>query len=113
VFAQAPARITTLQWHGDTFELPEGATLLARSPAYANQAFVWGRAYGLQFHLEASSELAASWLEVPEYAAEVTEVHGHGGVRALAGDLHELDSATALARDLFGRFVDHVVAPSS
>jgi GMP synthase (glutamine-hydrolysing) len=109
VFADARSPITTLQWHGDTFELPVGATLLASSPAFANQAFAWGRAYGLQFHLEASSELAASWLEVPEYAREVAEVHGHGALAALAGEVRELDAATALARELFGRWIDRVV----
>jgi hypothetical protein len=37
-FAGAPPTVPTLQWHGDTFDLPEGATLLARSPAYRNGA---------------------------------------------------------------------------
>src|ERR1700756_5301375 len=90
VFAGTPAKITTLQWHGDTFELPDGATLLATSREYENQAFAWGRAYGLQFHLEASPELARSWLDVPEYAAELGEVHGAGAVEALAAELPAL-----------------------
>jgi GMP synthase-like glutamine amidotransferase len=110
VFAGAPSRITTLQWHGDTFELPEGGTLLASSPEYVNQAFAWRRAYGVQFHLEASPELAASWLRVPEYAAELAEVQGDGAVDALAADLSELAGAPALARELFGRWIERVVA---
>lgn len=40
-------------WHGDTFALPEHATLLARSEACAHQAFSFNdRVYGFQFHLE-------------------------------------------------------------
>jgi GMP synthase (glutamine-hydrolysing) len=113
VFEGAPARITTLQWHGDTFELPAGATLIASSPAYPNQAFCWRRAYGVQFHLEASPELAASWLEVPEYAAELRELQGDGAVSALAGELPRLDAAPALARELFGRWIDRVVVPAT
>ena len=56
----------TLQWHGDTFELPDGATLLATSPAYPHQAFrVGDRAYGVQFHLEVTDEMADEWARVP------------------------------------------------
>jgi GMP synthase (glutamine-hydrolysing) len=113
VFGGAPARITTLQWHGDTFELPEGATLLASSPAYPHQAFAWRRAYGVQFHLEASSELTAEWLEVPEYAQELVDVCGPGAVERMAAELGPLDDATVLARELFGRWIERVVGAAT
>src|SRR5512135_344194 len=49
-------------WHGDTFDLPAGATRLAASPAYPQQAFRFGaRAYALQFHLELDRALARDW----------------------------------------------------
>ena len=45
--------LAVLHWHGDTFDLPEGAIHLASSAAYPNQGFRLGpRAWGLQFHLE-------------------------------------------------------------
>jgi GMP synthase-like glutamine amidotransferase len=40
-------------WHGETFDLPQGATRLAKSAACRNQAFQFGaNVIGLQFHLE-------------------------------------------------------------
>ncbi|MFE3291679.1 type 1 glutamine amidotransferase [Rhodococcus sp. NPDC059234] len=45
--------LPVVHWHGDTFDLPDGAVLLAGSDAYAHQAFRFGdSAYGLQFHVE-------------------------------------------------------------
>ena len=44
-------------WHGDTFELPRGAALLARSEGCTNQAFLYEeRILGLQFHLESTPD---------------------------------------------------------
>lgn len=58
-----------LHWHGDTFDLPDEATLLASTPAYPNQAFAFGpNVLALQFHLEAGGDIA-SWLS--GHAAEL------------------------------------------
>ena len=53
-----PATQTVCHWHGDTFSLPEGATLLAASDACRNQVFVTGDGLGLglQCHLEATPQ---------------------------------------------------------
>jgi GMP synthase (glutamine-hydrolysing) len=51
-----------LHWHGDTFDLPNGATRLASNQNYANQAFVFGgNALALQFHLEADPRQLEQW----------------------------------------------------
>jgi GMP synthase-like glutamine amidotransferase len=47
-----PDAFETFLWHGDSFDIPEGATHLARSAAFESQAFVYGQAMALQFHLE-------------------------------------------------------------
>ena len=48
-----PESFTALHWHGDTFDLPESASLLLSSEACKNQAFSFDdRVVALQFHLE-------------------------------------------------------------
>jgi GMP synthase-like glutamine amidotransferase len=65
--------LPSLQWHGDTYDLPEGAVALAKSPV-ANQAFQAGeRGFGIQFHTEVTPEMARDWAQVPEYRAYLAQ----------------------------------------
>jgi len=110
VFSAVPRRFPALQWHSDTFELPEGATLLASSPAYRNQAFVRGRSYGLQFHLEVPESLAKRWADMPAYAGALEEIIGPGAMSRLLADLGaHVQTTLPLARRLFGRWLELVV----
>ncbi len=61
------ASFPVFQWHGDTFDIPDGAVHLASSARYPNQAFRWGaRAYAFQFHLEIGMEDISTWLDAFE-----------------------------------------------
>jgi GMP synthase (glutamine-hydrolysing) len=81
------AGVPVLHWHGDTFDLPEGAAWLASTPVTRNQAFSWGRsALGLQFHVEATGRGLERW-----FIGHACEI---GGVPGL--DVPGLRAATAL-----------------
>ena len=52
-----------MQWHGDTFDLPKGAALLASSDSYENQAFSYGKnTMALQFHAEMDPLKISHWM---------------------------------------------------
>ena len=57
LFKGFPHTMRVLQWHGDTFDLPENAVHLAKGDGCLNQAFSYGNAYGLQFHFEITADL--------------------------------------------------------
>ncbi|MBV8138471.1 MAG: glutamine amidotransferase [Deltaproteobacteria bacterium] len=54
--------VAVLHWHGDTFDLPRSATLLASTGFCRNQAYAWGpNVVGFQFHPEAAAAQLEQW----------------------------------------------------
>ena len=96
-----------LHWHGDTFDLPHGAQLLASTPVTPHQAFAWGqRCLGLQFHVEASQTGLERW-----YVGHTGEIAATPGISV--GTLRR-DSGShaprmeALGAKMLGRWLDRV-----
>ena len=83
-----PDRFDCLQWHGAEVKvLPDGAVILASSPACANQAMSWGpRAFSAQFHVEVEPDTVSNWAEIPEYSEALDRVFGDGGAERLDRD---------------------------
>lgn len=75
VGALAP-ETTVLHWHGDVFDLPDGAVSLASSARTEHQAFRRGNAWGLLFHAEADAALIEAWLSEPTMAREAESALG-------------------------------------
>jgi GMP synthase-like glutamine amidotransferase len=63
---------TFFHWHGETFDLPEGAEWLAYSEKCRHQAYRYGRkVYGLQFHPEVTPEMIEDWCDQPVNCGDV------------------------------------------
>jgi GMP synthase-like glutamine amidotransferase len=91
-----------MSWHFDRFSVPSGVPVVART-ALANQAFVSGRALGLQFHPEVTDAVIEAWLGSGG-SAELAEL----GVdpQALIEQSRALaDGAAARAHGLVRRFL--------
>ncbi len=56
-----PGERTVFHWHGEGFELPAGAELLASNSACPQQAFAIGRHLAMQFHVELDARKLAAW----------------------------------------------------
>jgi len=92
------------QWHGETFSLPEQATLLASSPQVPNQAFRLGKAqYGLQFHVEIDAALVDCWID---HGSDERAHLGSKGVTQVQRDtaIH-VNDANALCRQMIARWI--------
>jgi GMP synthase-like glutamine amidotransferase len=88
-------------WHGETFELPPGATHLAWSERCRNQAFrMPDNVYGLQFHLEVTPEMIADWCLQDENCGDVGELD-----RPIDA-AYRRDHLAALASRVFGAWCD-------
>ncbi len=67
--------IDVFQWHGDTFEIPDGGVKLAESEVCPNQAFrIGNNIYGLQFHVEVTGDMIQQWIDA--YEDELNSLKG-------------------------------------
>jgi GMP synthase-like glutamine amidotransferase len=72
LFGYMPMVLDVMQFHVDAIDrLPPGAELMASAHTYPNQAFrLNGSAYGLQFHIETTTEIVQEWARMAGDAAD-------------------------------------------
>ena len=103
LFAGEPRSLTAFHWHGDVFDPPRGATLLASSALTANQAFRYGKtAYGLLFHLEVSMSQVSTMVE--SFADELQAAGLNGSAIKLNAHTH-LPGLQKISQQVFSRWV--------
>jgi len=101
LFKSIEKEFDVFQWHEDTFDIPEGASLIAVSETCRNQAFRIGESvYGLQFHIEMGKELLQSWIN--EYI-DINERFGYMRV-FLNGYESKNDAYGRAARSIYKNF---------
>lgn len=102
ILQELPPVMELFQWHGDTFDLPAGATLLASSEACKNQAFIKEKCVGIQFHPEANEVTIKSMIEADRHElVQAPYVHSEEQV---LNDLQKLK----LSRTYLFRLLDRI-----
>jgi GMP synthase (glutamine-hydrolysing) len=103
LFNGLPSSFTAFHWHGDIFDLPRGAALLASSPLTAHQAFRYGKnAYGLLFHLEATPSQVLKMVEA--FSDELQTAGLNGTAIKLNAHTH-LPALQKIGQQVFARWV--------
>ncbi len=106
VTAGLGARTVVAHWHEDTWSPVPGATLLASTDRYTQQAFRLGPHYGFQFHPELAADDYGKWLEL---GREELELHGCD-VAELKAQLPKLRGAEPALGGLLERLAHHFAA---
>lgn len=98
---------TVFHWHGETFDLPDGAIWLARSERCEHQAFrVGSHTYGFQFHLEVTPEMIQDWIHQDANSYDVKELDSE------LDPYHNARRLTELSALIFGRWADLLRRPT-
>ncbi len=109
LFSGLAAQEVVLQWHGDTFDLPEGAVLLASSPDCPNQAFRYGEnAYAIQFHLEILRPMIEEWVRRDAARGWLGREGRLSAERILADTRTRMARSMELGRQVYSRFAQLV-----
>ncbi len=105
-------RSPVLHWHGDTFDLPDGATLLASTELCRNQAFAIGQnTVGFQFHPEADGRGFERWLI--GHAVELASVSGLSLENLRAGAKSYGPAAGTRGQSCFVEWLERTVTPTT
>jgi GMP synthase (glutamine-hydrolysing) len=98
-----------MQWHEDTYDLPEGATLLITADRIPVQAYRVGEtAWGVQFHLEVEAWELAWWFEVADAAMDLKRTWGKSADELRAEAERNIARHEERGREIFRRFADVV-----
>ena len=106
-FSGMPSKQTCLQWHSvQVAQPPEGAVVLASSPACPVQAMRIGpNAWSTQYHVEVETDTVENWLAIPAYHAALVKTLGHEAIDTMRRRAsEEMAGFNAASRQLYENF---------
>ncbi len=116
IFRGMPKKQSALQWHSvQVTEPPQNCTVLATSPACANQAMrVGDNAWSMQYHVEVEPDTVANWAAIPAYREALINTLGEQALPDLLSSAAEqLDSFASNSELLYRNFKAFVTGSTS
>ena len=106
IFSGINKNLKVLQWHSyEVCDLPKNTELLASSPLCGVQAFSFGNAFGLQFHVEQTNETVPQWACVPEYKSALEKTLGSNALEKFRKEVEaNLKMFNSSARTIYDNF---------
>ena len=106
IFSGINKNLKVLQWHSyEVCDLPKNTELLASSPLCGVQAFSFGNAFGLQFHVEQTNETVPQWACVPEYKSALEKTLGSNALEKFRKEVEaNLKIFNSSARTIYDNF---------
>ncbi len=102
------AHTSMFHWHGDTFDLPKDAKLLASSHMYPNQAYGVGKnALALQFHPEVEAQQLQEWFAASEKEIARSELVSNAQALAEQTKLH-IETLNNQSRMFFTEWLESI-----
>lgn len=111
IFSGLPQEQKCLQWHSvQVIQAPKGATILASSPACANQAMKIGtNAWSLQYHIEVEPDTVKNWSEIPAYRQALVAEMQEEGVELLKREADiSMDIFLGAAEQFYKNFMTEI-----
>lgn len=98
-----------LQWHEDTYELPDGAVLLVTGDRVPVQAYrVSETVWGIQFHLEVDALELGWWLEIADRDGRLKAEWGKSAEEIRGEAARHMANQERRGREIFRRFAEVV-----
>jgi GMP synthase-like glutamine amidotransferase len=108
LFAGLSLRQKCLQWHSvRVAQPPEGAKILASSPACSAQAMrIGANAWSMQYHVEVEPETVTNWAAIPAYHSALINAMGENGVEEMSSEAAaNMDGFLSTAETLYDNFM--------
>lgn len=108
-----PEEATVFHWHLDTFSIPAGAAPIASGGCVENQAFALGDHLAMQFHVEMTPEMVATW--VRKYGSDLESSSSciHSEQQLLSRIDDRVEALGRVADQLYGRWLERVTGRPS